>query len=329
MDFRFAEHLAVFVDVVRAGSFSGAARKRSTTPSSIQRKIDHLESHLGTPLFTRSTRALALTDAGEHLFQRAQRILGDLIDTRAEITSLGGTMSGTLRLASLPTFGRRYLIPVIQHLMDRHRELRVELDLTERLADPVVDRLDAVVRIGTLNDSSLIATRLATQKRILVASPGYLAHSGQPHSMQELVSAHRRLDKLHGADLLGWRDLAGYPAEDFPVEGTVFHCDDFEALRAACLAGLGIGFLPTWVVGQDVRAGALRRLLPQHEPAPDQESGIYLLRAQPQPSVKMKTFIAALRQSIGALPIWEDLPETRETEPLADIPAESETGHTA
>src|SRR6266581_6681512 len=101
-DFRFAEHLAVFVDVVRSGSFSGAARKRSTTPSSILRQIDALESNLGTPLLSRSTRALALTDAGERLFARAQRILDDLTDTRAEITSLGGAVSGTLRVACLP-----------------------------------------------------------------------------------------------------------------------------------------------------------------------------------------------------------------------------------
>jgi len=304
-DFSFAEHLAVFVDVVRAGSFSGAARKRSTTPSSIQRKIDSLESSLGTPLFTRSTRALALTDAGDHLFQRAQRILGDLIDTRAEITSLSGTVSGTLRLACLPTFGRRYLIPVIQDLMEKHRELRVELDLTERLADPVVDRLDAVIRIGTLSDSSLIATKLATQKRILVASPDYLARAGRPASIEELISQHRRLDKLHGADLLGWCDIAGYPAEDTTIAGTVFHCDDFEALRAACLSGLGIGFLPTWVVGQDVETGKLERLLPQVDPPFAQESGIHLLRAQPKPSVKLSTFIKAVRHVIGSPPIWD------------------------
>jgi DNA-binding transcriptional LysR family regulator len=305
IDFNFAEHLAVFVDVVRAGSFSGAARKRSTTPSSIQRKIDSLEGSLGTPLFTRSTRALALTDAGEHLFQRGQRILGDLVDTRAEIASLGGTVSGTLRVACLPTFGRRHLIPVIQRLMEEHPELQVELDLTERLADPVVDRLDAVIRIGTLNDSSLIAAKLATQKRILVASFTYLDRAGRPASVAELVTRHRRLDKLHGADLLGWRDIGGYPVEGFPADRTAFHCDDFEALRTACLSGLGIGFLPTWVVGNDVETGALERLLPQAEPPRALESDIHLLRAQPQPSAKLKAFITALRQSIGSPPIWD------------------------
>lgn len=314
-DFRFAEHLAVFVDVVRAGSFSAAARKRSSTPSSVQRQIDGLESSLGTPLFTRSTRALALTDAGQRLFERGQHVLDDLTDMRAEVTSLGGAVTGKLRLACLPTFGRRYLIPVIQCLMDKHPGLRVELDLTERLADPVVDRLDAVIRVGVLNDSTLIAAKLATQKRILVASPAYLERAGRPTLVEDVVLSHRRLDKLHGADLLGWRDLVGYPAADLTAEGWVFHCDDFEALRTACLSGFGIGFLPTWVVGQDVESGALERLLPDSEPPIEREVGIHLLRALPQPSAKLKAFTTALRQSIGSPPIWDRMIGSRASAP--------------
>ncbi len=304
-DFRFAEHLAIFVDVVRAGSFSGAARKRSSTPSSIQRHIDGLESSLGTPLFTRSTRALALTDAGQRLFERGQRILDDLIDTRAEVTSLGGAVSGTLRLACLPTFGRRYVVPVIQDLMEDHPGLRVELDLTERLADPVLDRLDAVIRVGALNDSTLIAAKLAIQKRILVASPAYLNRADRPASVVDLAARHRRIDKLHGADLLGWRDIVGYPAEPLPADSRVFRCDDFEALRGACLSGIGIGFLPTWVVGHDVEVGTLERLLPEAEPLLEREVDIHLLRALPQPSAKLKAFTTALRKSIGSPPIWD------------------------
>jgi DNA-binding transcriptional LysR family regulator len=304
-DFKFAEHLAVFIDVVRSGSFSGAARKRSTTPSSILRQIDGLENSLGTPLLTRSTRALALTDAGQRLFERGQRILDELIDTRAEVTSLGGAVSGTLRLACLPTFGRRYIIPVIHNLMEEHRELRVELDLTERLADPVVDRLDAVIRIGALGDSNLIAAKLATQKRVLVASPAYLERAGRPVSIAEIISEHRRLDKLHGADLLGWHDIVGYPVDHLPTGSGVFHCDDFEALREACLFGVGIAFLPTWVVGRDLEQGTLERLLPDAEPPVTHEAGIHLLRALPQPSAKLKAFAMALRQSISTPPVWD------------------------
>jgi DNA-binding transcriptional LysR family regulator len=305
IDFKFAEHLAVFVDVVRSGSFSGAARKRSAAPSSIQRQVDGLEHNLGTPLFTRSTRALALTDAGQRLFERAQRILDDLTDARAEVTSLGGAVAGTLRLACYPTFGRRYVIPLVQTLMEAHPDLRVELDLTERLADPVVDRLDAVIRIGVLVDSNLVSAKLATQKRILVASSAYLARAGRPASVAEIASRHRRLDKLHGADLLGWRDILDVPMEDQSASGIVFRCDDFEALREACLDGAGIAFLPSWVVGLDVKNGLLERLLPKNGPPAESEVGIHLVRALPDTSSKLKAFSTALRKAIGSPPIWD------------------------
>jgi DNA-binding transcriptional LysR family regulator len=301
---KFAEHLAVFVDVVRGGSFSSAARKRSVTPSSIVRQIDGLEHDLGVALLVRSTRALALTDAGQLLYERAQRLLDELADVKAEVTGLDGAIAGVLRIACFPTFGKRYLIPVLESLMAVHPKLRVELDLTERLADPVVDRLDAVIRIGDLKDSTLIASKLANQTRLLVASPAYLGHSGTPLTVAALAG-HRFLDKLHGADLLGWADVLGQPLQDLESGADIFRCDDFEALRLAALAGVGIGFLPSWVVGSDVRTGQLSRLGILDEAWNERDIGIYVLRALVQPSAKLKAFLTALRALIGSPPVWE------------------------
>src|SRR6218665_3421813 len=112
-DPRFAEHLAVYVDVVRTGSFSAASRRRAVTPSAVVRQIDALEQDLGVTLLVRSTRALSLTDAGRHLFERAQRLLDDLADTHAEVAAFDSAVSGTLRIACFPTFGKRYVIPVL------------------------------------------------------------------------------------------------------------------------------------------------------------------------------------------------------------------------
>jgi DNA-binding transcriptional LysR family regulator len=302
-DLKFAEHLAVFVDVVRGGSFSSAARKRSVTPSSIVRQIDGLEHSLATPLLVRSTRALALTDAGERLFERAQRLLDELADTHAEITAMTGAIAGVLRIACFPSFGKRYVIPVLDALMTEHPELRVELDLTERLADPVLERLDAVIRIGELQDSTLIASKLAAQSRLLVAGPAYLARCGAPETVQALT-AHRLIDKLHGADLLGWSDLLGCPVAGVRDGADVFRCDDFEALRQAAVAGLGLALLPDWVVGPDVRMGALVRLALEGEPWNAKQTGVYLLRALLHPSAKLKAFSQALRDHIGSPPIW-------------------------
>jgi len=302
-DPRFAEHLTVFVEVVRGGSFSSAARRRGLTPSAIARQIDALEQSVGVPLFLRSTRALALTDAGERLFERAQRLLDDLADTHAEISAFAGAVNGTLTLACFPTFGKRFVIPAVRAVMQQHPELKIELDLTERLADPVLERLDAVIRIGELADSTLIATRLAGQKRLLIASPDYLARHGAPETCAALAG-HRLIDKLHGADLLGWTNVLGWPAGHRQGSGAVFRCDDFEAMRGAALAGIGVGFLPDWVVGGDVRSGALHRLDLEGEPWNAAETGIYLLRALAQPSAKLRVMSSALREVIGTPPVW-------------------------
>jgi len=305
-DPRFAEHLAVFADVVRGGSFSSAARRRSVTPSAIVRQIDGLEQDLGVLLLIRSTRSLALTDAGQRLFDRAQRLLDDLADARAEVAAVDQAVGGVLRIACFPTFGKRYVLPVLERLGVEHPQLRVELDLTERLADPVSERLDAVIRIGESSDSTLIATKIASQTRLLVASPRYLERFGTPDSIDTLTK-HRLLDKLHGADLLDWSSILGQSVSALLNDQQVFRCDDFEALRLAALAHLGIGLLPTWVVGPDVADGLLIRLSLTGEVWNQKTAGIYLLRALPQPAAKLRVFIEALRAHIGSPPIWEPI----------------------
>lgn len=302
-DPRFAEHLAVFVDVVRHGSFSAAARRRGQTPSAIVRQIDTLEQSLGVSLLVRSTRALSMTEAGERLMERAQPLLDQLSDAHAEIAALDGSVSGTLRLACFPTFGKRYVIPALEAVMRGHPELQVELDLTERLADPVLERLDAVIRIGHLADSGLIATRLADQRRLLVASPAYLAQAGHPHTAEDLAG-HHLIDKLHGADLLGWADILGRRIGDGAVGPAIFRCDDFEAMRLAARAGMGIAFLADWVVGPDVIAGKLQRIALGQETWNSTPTGIWLLRALAQPSARLKVVTAAIKAQIGHPPVW-------------------------
>jgi DNA-binding transcriptional LysR family regulator len=301
-DPRFAEHLAVYVDVVRAGSFSAASRRRALTPSAIVRQIDALEQDLGVPLLVRSTRALSLTDAGRYLFERAQRLLDDLADTHDEVAAFDSAVSGTLRIACFPTFGKRYVIPVLASLSRQYPNLHVELDLTERLADPVAERLDLVVRMGELPDSTLIATKLAPHDRILVASPAYLEQHGVPDT-ETALRDHRLLDKLHGNDLLGWSVILGQPTGE-ACKQVVVRSDDFEALNSAALAGMGVAFLPSWVSGPYVKSGNLVRLPISEERWNERPSGIYLLRALQMPSAKVKAFTQALKDHIGTPPCW-------------------------
>jgi len=299
---KFAEFLGVFVDVAREGSFSGAGRQRGRTPSSIGRQIDMLEEHLESPLFLRSTRLLTLTDAGEALLIRARQILDALADAQQELASMKGEVTGILRVACFPTYGKRYVLPVMGQLASQYPDLRLELDLTERLADPVAERLDLVIRIGDLADSTLIASRLATQTRILCASPAYLERAGAPAAVNA-IGCHRLIDKLHGADLLGWTDVLGHPARACGGQ-PVFACDDFEAMRLAAQEGMGIAYLPDWVVGPDIKAGQLRQLFPEWSQQPRATTGIHALRALRQPPARVTVLLDALRASIGQPPVW-------------------------
>ncbi|MCA1326363.1 LysR family transcriptional regulator [Herbaspirillum sp. alder98] len=299
---KFAEFLGVFADVAREGSFSGAGRRRGRTPSSVGRQIDTLEAYLDTPLFLRSTRLLTLTDAGEALLVRARQILDSLEDAQQELASMKGAVTGTLRVACFPTFGKRYVLPVMGELARKYPGLRLELDLTERLADPVAERLDLVIRIGDMADSTLIATRIATQTRILCASSAYLERTGQPAVLAELAS-HCLIDKLHGADLLGWADVLGQPSRAASSQ-PVFACDDFEAMRLAAREGLGIGYLPDWVVGPDIKAGHLVQLFAEWSTQPCARTGIHALRALRQPPARVTVLLDALRAHIGRPAGW-------------------------
>lgn len=299
---KFAEFLGVFADVAREGSFSGAARRRGMTPSSIARQIDLLESQLATPLFLRSTRILRLTEAGEALLVRARQILDALVDVQQEIASIKGEVTGTLRVACFPTFGKRYVIPVVSELVQEYPELNVELDLTERLADPVAERLDLVIRIGEVADSSLIATFLAPQMRILCASPAYLARNPRLQALPDLLH-HRLIDKMHGADLLCWSDALGSSTRQLEKQ-PIFRCDDFEAMRLAALAGMGIGFLPDWVVGTDILEKRLIHVLPDCAKDVHGRTSIVALRALRQPAARVSLFLDRLRKHIGSPPVW-------------------------
>lgn len=299
---KFAEFLGVFVDVARENSFSGAGRRRGRTPSSTGRQIDALEAYLDTPLFLRSTRHLTLTDAGETLLIRARQILDSLVDVQQELASLKGDVTGVLRVACYPTFGKRYVLPVMGVLARQYPELSLDLDLTERLADPVAERLDVVIRIGEMADSTLISSRIALQTRVLCASPTYLAQAGMPETRADIAS-HRLIDKLHGADLLGWGNIIGHPARG-QVAMPMFGCDDFEAMRQAAVEGMGIAYLPDWVVGHDIKQGVLRQLFPEWSAQPQASTGIYALRALRHPPARVTVFLDALREFIGSPPIW-------------------------
>jgi DNA-binding transcriptional LysR family regulator len=285
--FRYAENLSLFVAVAGRRSFSAVARANGAAPSSVARQIDTLEEELGTRLFLRSTRGLELTDAGEMLLARANQILSALVDIRAEIAAIGDEPEGVLRVACLPTFGRRHLLPLLPGLLGDYPKLEVEFDFTERPMDPVQERMDLVIRIGRLKDSSLYATRIGTQRWVACASPGYLANRGRPDNPAQL-DGHLLLDKRRDAGC--WRMLPQHTGR------VVLRCDDYEALLQATITGLGLAFLPFWVVSHAVRSGQLTIVFG----GPDSlEDEIHALRALPRASAKVQVLTQRLQAALG------------------------------
>lgn len=290
-----SHNLEAFIDVVRLKSFSAVARKRGLTPSSIARQISSLEEEVGVALFLRSTRSLVPTEAGHLLFERSERILSDLEDAKLAATSLRQNVQGCLRLCCWPTFAKRCVIPHLPELFARYPDLRIDLDLTERLHEPVLSRTDLVIRMGELTDSSLLATKLATQTSIVVASPAYLARHGTPTSLEECAS-HRLIDKRHKIKRMGWRALLGESRGI--MRRLVLQTDDLDAQTQACAAGLGLAFAPSWLFAEQLRSGALVTVaieIAQEQSTTD----IHLLRNPGTPTAAIKAFTEFLRRKLA------------------------------
>ncbi|KQP13666.1 LysR family transcriptional regulator [Pseudorhodoferax sp. Leaf267] len=303
---KFAENLAMFVDVAQARSFSAVARRKGLVASSVARQIDALEDDLKVALFTRSTRALVMTDAGSLLFDRAVKILHDMRVVRSEVVSAEQTVQGVLRVSCVPAFGRRHVVPHLGTLFEKHPQLSVELELTERTVDAVLERFDLVIRLGQQPDSSLVGQRIGNQRYIIGASPAYLQRYGRPTHFDDLAR-HRLIDRQHSTSTRGWRELAGPQA--WMPEQFAFECDDCDARRLSAAQGLGIALMPNWAIGEDLAAGKLVALDLEGAPPLD-ATGIFLLRTAPRANTKTRAFTQHLLDSIGRSASWVQDAET-------------------
>lgn len=302
------DHLAalrLFLRAADAGSFSRAAALERCQVSTVSRAVQALEDDLGAALFSRSTRRLQLTEAGNRFRDGARLVLDDLEQARAAVTSLDAAPRGLLKL-NLPTaFGRRHVLPLVAELQRRHADLAVEATLTDATVDLVASGADVAVRIGALPDSTLVARRLAPQRRVPCAAPALLDRIGPVGLPADLAALPCLTLALQPTDKWYFRGAAG--SAEVSVAGR-FNSNDSEALRDAALGGLGIALLPTWLVGPDIAAGALRRLLPDWDAdvAPGAErtiAAVYTARRMVSP--KVRVFIDALADHIGTPPSWD------------------------
>lgn len=248
--------LQVFVRAIRLGSLSAAARERGITPAMAGRHLDELEARLGATLVHRSTRRLSLTEAGTDFFNRAEDILADLDDAEAEVSARSAAVEGLLRVSAPVTFGALHIAPLTPLFRARHPNVTLELGLNDRYVDLLEERWDMAVRIGRLQDSSLIARKLVPVRLSICASPDYLAQRGVPASIKDLA-AHDclgfTLGNLTGVSTWGFGSDGQHRVS---VRGSL-HANNGEALVAAACMGQGLVYGPRFIAAAAIASGRL------------------------------------------------------------------------
>jgi DNA-binding transcriptional LysR family regulator len=255
------ETLRTFVRVVETGSLSAVAREMSASQSTVSRQITQLEEHFGVRLFHRTTRHLSLTDDGQHLHDHALNVLEMVEDMEVALGQNKSSPVGHVRVATPVSLGL-ILMSRVPSLMARYPGLSVELVMEDHAGDMIEDGLDLAVRSGEVTNLSLIKRSLGTVVRVAVAAPEYLERRGSPRQPDDLVGHDCIVHRVTPNDS-EWRLIGPHGPVSVVVDGMVT-TNNHEAVRAAALGGLGIGLLPEYQVVDDVDAGRLKRVLPEH-----------------------------------------------------------------
>jgi len=293
------KQIGAFVSVATRGSLSAAARAEGVTPAIVGRRLDALEARLGVKLLLRTTRKLTLTFEGQAFLEDCQRVLNDLANAEAAVSLGGVKASGQLRVSAPAGFGRRHVAPLVGAFMQANPEVTVNLDLSDRLVDLVHENIDCAVRIGELQDSSLVSVRLGEMRRMVVASPAYLVAHGVPRTPADLAQH----ECLSLGQQRGWvfRDPDSGAVETRKVGGR-FECNDGAVLHEWALAGKGLAWRSLWEVGRDLQEGRLTSVLDAWQAAP---MGIYAVFPQRRHlPLRVRLFIDLLKERYGEPSYW-------------------------
>ncbi|RMD90113.1 MAG: LysR family transcriptional regulator [Alphaproteobacteria bacterium] len=265
--------LRVFVRVAEGGSFSRAAELLGMSKSAVSKHVAALESHLGARLLYRTTRQVSLTEEGRAYLERAVRILEDIEEADSAVSTLRAEPRGTLRLNCALSFTIRHIAPALPEFIGRYPKLAVDLELNDRFVDLVEEGYDLAVRIGELEDSALIARRLADVPVLFVAAPDYLRRCGTPSQPTDLAE-HACLLYRGRASGREWTVGTGETAQRVKVSGPLV-ANNGEAIKSAAVGGLGIARLPAFILDDEIARGTLVEVLPAFRPAPIPVQAVY------------------------------------------------------
>ena len=293
--------MTTFAQVVDSGSFSAAADRLGLSRAQVSKSVMQLEAHLGTRLLNRTTRSVGLTDSGRIYYERCREILEEVAEAEECAREDNAEPRGVLTVGAPTTFGRLHLQPLLPEFLARYPGVQLSLSLADRFIDVVGEGFDVAVRIAELEDSSLIARRIAPCRRVLCAAPEYLRRRGTPRVPQDLAihaclvySNELRADTwtLHGA--------AG--VERVTVNGPVC-ADNGDVLCAAAEAGLGVTLLPTFIVGDALREGRLTHVLDDYCPPDLSINAVYPSRRLL--AARVRAFVDFLAESFAGQPGWD------------------------
>jgi DNA-binding transcriptional LysR family regulator len=288
--------IAVFVRVVELGSFTKAADALEISKAAVSKYVNRLEQRLDARLLHRTTRRLALTEAGQALYGRSAAALAELAEAEHDVAQLTGKPRGMLRVTAPTYFGVTMLAPHIQAFRAKYPEVTLDLDLSDRLVDIVKERFDLAIRISMMQDSSLVATRLAPCPMVLVGSPAYFRRHGKPATPAGLAT-HEGLGYSIVRRPNEWKFRAGKGRWVTITMPSTIRCNNDFALKQFTLDGLGLALFPRFFVAKELENGKLMQAIPDY-PSPELSiNAVYETRRYLLP--KLQAFLGFLKERFG------------------------------
>ena len=298
------EEMITFVRVVEAGSLSAAAERMGIAKSAVSRRLADVEGRLGVQLLNRTTRRINLTDSGSLFYQRCQRILADVDETEELVSGEHTKLHGTIRIAAPLSFGIQHLSPVLNDFLKLHPQLSLDLDLNDRTVNLMDEGVDLGIRIGKLEDSSMMARKLAHTRLILCASPDYLQRHGEPQHPDELKH-HLGLSYSNITESQLWQFVDENRRAISVHVPFRMRANNGDVLLKAALDGLGIVATTTFIGYQELEQGLLKQILVNYRM---EEIGIYAIYpAQRHLPGRIRLLIDYLAERFGDTPYWERL----------------------
>ncbi len=291
--------LDIFARVARTGNMSAAGREMGLSPAVVSKRISQLEEQLGARLFQRTTRQLTLTETGAGYFKRVLDILSLCEEAEEFVSRRNAKPRGALKITTPTTFCRLHVAPHLKRFLETYPAIEVDFHLTDHFVDIIGEGFDLAIRIGELEDSSLVARKIAPNNRVICAAPAYLEKHGVPTTLGDL-DRHNCL--CAGAQDV-WRLEGPEGQRQFRVRGNI-RSNSGELIREAIVSGIGLGLRSTWDIGDDVKSGKLKVVLPQYRGS----SNVAIYAVYPcrefVPS-RVSVFIEFLADIFGAEPYWD------------------------